>query len=341
MLAVFALLALTAASFALTWGLRRLAMRYQVIDVPNARSSHIQPTPRGGGLAIVFVVTSGWTIGSIAGVVDGYLAFALVLGGLLVAIIGVTDDLGHVAAKWRLMVHFLSAGAVIFMIGGITSFTFAELESNSYWVGTMFSIFFIVWTVNLYNFMDGIDGIAGIESVTVCGSAAALYLLTDEPGMAWLVAVVGSATFGFLLWNWAPAKIFLGDVGSGFLGLVFGALAIASHNLSDVNFIAWLILLGVFIADATITLVRRIIQRKRIYEAHRSHAYQIAAIKHESHAMVSLFVACINLFWLFPIALFVVNKSIPPLVGLLIAYSPLLWLTMRYRAGEESGQDTV
>lgn len=341
MFALLTLFAVTGVSFALTWGVRRFAMAYRVMDVPNDRSSHLHPTPRGGGLAIVLVVVSGWTIGSLAGVMDGHLVLALALGGLLVAIIGVIDDLGHVAAIWRLIVHLLSAAAVVLMIGGVTSLTNAGLDGDPRWVGTMFSIFFIAWTVNLYNFMDGIDGIAGIEAVTVCMSAAALYLLADEPGMAWLVAVVGSASLGFLLWNWAPAKIFLGDVGSGFLGIVFGALAIASYNLSDANFIAWLILLGVFIVDATITLVRRIFRRQRIYEAHRTHAYQNAAIKHGSHATVSLVVACINLLWLFPIALFVASKSIPALVGLLIAYGPLLWLAIRYHAGEESGRDAI
>ncbi len=135
--------------------------------------------------------------------------------------------------------------------------------------------------------MDGIDGLAAGES-TVAGGVAALLLMTTAPSVAWVAAVLAAASAGFLVWNWPPARLFMGDVGSGFIGFVFGVLAVAGERYSSMPALLWLVLLGPFVADATITLLRRMARGERWHAAHRSHAYQRAVQAGRSHRTVTL-----------------------------------------------------
>src|SRR5690606_7293985 len=134
----------------------------------------------------------------------------------------------------------------------------------------------IVWMINLYNFMDGIDGIAATETVMVCALAGILLLASGASIIAWTAWALAAACLGFLRWNWAPAQIFMGDVGSGFLGYCIAMLAIVSSREGSFPLWVWLILLGAFVVDAGVTLLRRMKQRLKWYEAHHSHAYQHA-----------------------------------------------------------------
>jgi Fuc2NAc and GlcNAc transferase len=147
------------------------------------------------------------------------------------------------------------------------------------------------------------------------------------------MASVGFAAAGFVVWNWPPARIFMGDVGSGFLGFLFGSMALITHKVSELSFWVWPILLGVFIVDATVTLCRRLMNRKKIHEAHRSHAYQHAVRRYGAHMPVSLAVAAINLLWLGPIAGLVALQLIPGTTGILLAYPSLLVLAWKFDAG--------
>ena len=160
----------------------------------------------------------------------------------------------------------------------------------------------LVWLTNLFNFMDGIDGLAGMEAVSVSGLGAFLLLRNRLLSGAQLSLMLCAASLGFLVWNWPPAKIFMGDVGSGFLGFTLGTLALFSSKTDSTLVWPWLILLAAFLVDATVTLLRRISGRARWYEAHRSHAYQHAARASGSHAKVTLAVAAMNIGWLFPLA---------------------------------------
>jgi len=151
--------------------------------------------------------------------------------------------------------------------------------------------------------MDGIDGIAGMEVVTVCLSAGVLSEVAAPAAHLWVApAVLASTTLGFLVWNWPPAKIFMGDAGSGFLGLTLAVLSLQAARVDNRLLWSWLILLGVFVVDATITLIRRLGQGERIHQAHRSHAYQHAAVYRGAHLPVTIAVGAINVCWLFPIA---------------------------------------
>jgi Fuc2NAc and GlcNAc transferase len=148
-----------------------------------------------------------------------------------------------------------------------------------------------------------------------------------------LPALLAAATLGFLVWNFPPAKIFMGDAGSGFLGLMLAALSLQAAVLRPVLFWCWVVLLGVFVVDATVTLIRRLLRGERVYEAHRSHAYQHAAIAFGAHRPVTLAVAAINVCWLLPWALAIAAGWVAGVVGLVLAYVPLVALALRFRAG--------
>lgn len=331
---LFLVLAVAAAvSFCLTGLLRRYALARQLIDIPNARSSHVIPTPRGGGVAIVVVFIAALLIlgglsllpwQSIAGVVGA---------GGTVALIGFLDDHGHVAARWRLLGHFAAAIWALIWIGGLPPLVLFGETFDLAWLGHIGAAIYLVWMLNLYNFMDGIDGLASIQAISVCIGGALVYLLFGDVDMALLPLLLAAAVFGFLCWNFPPAKIFMGDAGSGFLGIVLGVLSLQAA-WSNPSFIwTWLILLGVFIVDATFTLCRRLVRGDRVYEAHRTHAYQYASRMHRSHRKVTLAVLGVNVLWLYPLAFAVASGALSGLPGLLIAYIPLLGLALRYKAG--------
>lgn len=328
---------LAVASFGLTWVIRGFAIRHQVVDFPNDRSSHAVPTPRGGGLAIVVVAVCGWAIAAVTGNLPARDTLVLIACAMLVAGIGLADDFGHMPARWRILVHLFVAAVVTLFMGGVSTIDVGAMIVNLGFLGLVIGILFIAWLLNLYNFMDGIDGIAGVEAVTVSVCACSLLLIKGDAEVALAVAIVGAASAGFLIWNWPPASIFMGDVGSGFLGFVFGAVALYSHQMLILDIYVWSILLGVFVVDATMTLLRRILRRQRFYEAHRSHAYQHAAIRHGSHGKVSAVVGAINMIWLFPIAALVMLGAVEPIYGLIVAYLPLLGIGIHYRAGVEMG----
>jgi Fuc2NAc and GlcNAc transferase len=163
----------------------------------------------------------------------------------------------------------------------------------------------IVWVLNLYNFMDGIDGLAASEAVFVSWGGAFLLVFGGAPaGVAAAALAFGAACVGFLLWNWPPAKIFMGDVGSGYIGYTIAVLALGAFRENAPSLSVWLILSGVFIVDASVTLLRRLARRERVFAAHRSHAYQWLSRRLGSHKTVTVAVLAMNFLWLLPLALF-------------------------------------
>jgi Fuc2NAc and GlcNAc transferase len=336
MIVVTSLLAVAAASCVLTWLFRRLLVKLAMLDIPNERSSHRLPVPRGGGVAIVFTVVATWLLAAIYGLVDRQEVAVMAAGGMLVAAVGLADDRSDVPAQWRLAVHLISAALLVAAANGLNTISLGGISVDLGWAGSVLAVLYIVWLLNLYNFMDGIDGIAGVEAVTVALPAAVLLWITGDTAMAVVTATIGAASLGFLVWNWAPAKIFMGDVGSSFLGYTFGALAVLDHETTSVDIYAWSILLGVFIVDATVTLIRRIVTGQRFYKAHRSHAYQHATDRYGAHGKVTAAVGVLNVVWLFPMAALVVTGRIDGFYGLVIAYIPLLGLAAKYHAGKRA-----
>jgi Fuc2NAc and GlcNAc transferase len=331
------LLVIAIFSFGLTWVLRRYALSRSLIDVPNARSSHTIPTPRGGGVAIVLCFIAAVVVMNVLKMMSFNDSLALLGAGAAVAILGFLDDHGHIAARWRLLGHFLAAFWALYWIGGLAPISVFGVSIEWGIFGYVVAAMFLVWMLNLYNFMDGIDGIASVEAVTVCVGAAVLYEVQGG------ISIVGPlllacSVLGFLCWNFPPAKIFMGDAGSGFLGVTLGILALQSAWISTNLFMGWLILLGVFIVDATVTLIRRLVRGDKVYEAHRSHAYQFASRQYKRHLPVTLATGALNIVWLFPIAWLVVEGKLEGLIGLLIAYIPLVLLALKFRAGDLEGR---
>lgn len=323
-----------AASLWLTGRVRQYALAQQLVDVPNERSSHDVATPRGGGVAIVVTTLVALPLLALAGRLPWPLVTGLVGSGALIASVGFADDRGHIAARWRLLGHFAAAAWVLLWLGGLPPLPLFGRTWQLGWLGQLLAAVYVVWMLNLTNFMDGIDGIAAVEVITVCLGGALLYAAAAPPGTPWLGPVVlAVATLGFLVWNWPKAKIFMGDAGSGFLGLMLAALSLQAAWISPPLFWGWVVLLGVFAVDATVTLLRRVARGEKFYEAHCSHAYQHAAQRAGSHLPVTLAVAAINVCWLLPIALFVARGVVDGALGVAVAYLPLLIGALRLGAG--------
>ena len=319
------------ASFVGTLALRRYALARQIIDTPNARSSHTVPTPRGGGVAIVLAYLAAlifWWFH--AGLASG-LFWSLLLGGGLIAAVGFWDDHAQLPAGIRFAFHLLSAALAVFLLGGWPLLDLGGFVLHWGWLGHLCGVLLLAWAINFYNFMDGIDGLAAAQAVFVAGAGGGLLVLSGSDGMPlWLLA---AASCGFLLLNWPPARIFMGDAGSGFLGYALAVHALHATTSGQMMLWPWLILLGVFIVDATLTLLRRAARRIRVTDAHRTHAYQWASRRFGAHKPVTLAILLINLFVLFPAALAAAalpHAALPITVGCLLG---LGWLAWRFDAG--------
>lgn len=307
--------------------LRSYALRRNILDLPNDRSSHSIPTPRGGGAAFVVATIGGCITLLILGRAERAFVDAVTLGGGAVALVGWLDDRGGLRRRYRFTVHLLAAAWALWCIPspGTISFGVAELQWD--WLGCIFFFCALVWMINSYNFMDGIDGLAGWEGVTVCSAGAVLFM-NGTPGPALATA---AAVAGFLGWNWPKAKIFMGDVGSGFLGYMLGVCWLASAG-SPAGFWGWPILLGVFLADATLTLLLRIYRGENWRDSHRSHAYQVTA-QRLGHVRVTMAVVGINLCWLTPWAALCAVRPTCAAAAAAIAFAPLvaLWALLKKR----------
>lgn len=321
-------------SLIVTGLLRRYALSHSLIDVPNARSSHTQPTPRGGGVAIVVSFLLALPVAMTLGQLDFNAGVALLGSGALVAIIGFMDDHGHIAARWRLLGHFIAALWALYWLSGFPPISLLGMQLDLGWVGVVFAALYLVWMLNLYNFMDGIDGLASVEACSATLVMCIIYVAAGHVQLVGPALALGLAVAGFLYWNFPPARIFMGDAGSGFLGITLGALSLQAAWVDSRLFWAWLIILGVFIVDATLTLIRRLLRGQKVYEAHRTHAYQYASRRFGRHMPVTLSVLVINAVWLMPIAWAVACLGLDGLVGVLLAYVPLVLLALRFDAGK-------
>lgn len=337
-IAVLSLAALLVSAL-LTGVVRRQALSRGVLDVPNARSSHSKVTPRGGGLAVVATFSGSIAFLAYAKFVDLRLAASLLGGGLLVALVGLADDYKSVPAGWRLAVHFAAAAWAMAFLGGASRMQPAAAVVTLGWAGRIFTGLAIVWAINLFNFMDGIDGIAGAEAAFV--AAAGSGVCAASGGAAAVPAagfVLAGSCLGFLVWNWPPAKIFLGDVGSGFLGYCLAVLTLAATRDTPADGCVWIILMGVFLVDATVTLSRRAARGARVHEAHRSHAYQHLARRWGSHLKVTLAVNAINLCWLLPFAFLASVRPRWDIASTALALLPLVVVALLVGAGVDEAK---
>lgn len=264
--------------------------RRAVLDRPNERSSHTAPVPRGGGLAVVTAAAAGW--GALAMAAGTAAAWVVpVVAALALAAISFRDDLRSLGAGVRLGAHALAVVAGLWALDGRGALAAVAPA----WIDLPVTTLGWLWFVNLYNFMDGIDGITGTETVSVGAGLAGLALLGLAPAaVAGPAVVLVAAAAGFLVWNWHPARIFLGDVGSVPLGYLLGFLLVVTASTGPEGLAAAILLPSVYLADATITLGRRMARGESPAQAHREHVYQRAVIAGTGHAGVCLRIALAN-----------------------------------------------
>ena len=270
-----------------TCQIRKIALQRNIIDIPNSRSSHTVPTPRGGGLAIVLT----WYLGLLGlrylDLIEPHLFYALLSGSIL-AIAGLIDDLFSLKPWIRMLFQILTVSAGLYFINGSNSIYFGHFEFFSPILFTVIAFIGAVWFINLYNFLDGIDGYASVEAILI---ASGMYLVTKNP--VFLILIV--SVLGFLIWNWPKAKIFMGDVGSTQLGYILVILGIYFNNNRELNILGWMTLTSLFWVDATLTLLRRWRNREKLSLAHKKHAYQRIVQSGFSHQKTILFAVFINL----------------------------------------------
>jgi Fuc2NAc and GlcNAc transferase len=310
----------------LTAWIRGFALRKGILDIPNLRSSHVVTTPRGGGLALVIVFLA--VILAFLFVFPSHqsLWIALLGGGGLVSAVGWLDDRKGLSSWLRLFFYGLAIGWAVYWIGGLP-----RIETGIGVVRLGLLGYFVAWFgtftfVNLYNFMDGIDGLAAGEGLVVSAVAGVILAVAGDWGLAVACWVLAAAVAGFLRWNWPPARIFMGDVGSNLLGFVFCILAIASENRGSMPVLIWAILLSVFWVDGVATLAKRLLRGEAPYKAHREHAYQRAVQAGYSHRQVTSSILLVDLAlgglgflaWRWPVLLFPVVLAV--YVSLFIAW---------------------
>jgi Fuc2NAc and GlcNAc transferase len=295
------------------------------MDTPNERSSHSVPTPRGGGAALVTVATIGLAIAIRTGMVGPRLSATLIGGMGFLALIGWRDDAVGLSARVRLLAQVAVAAWATWMLGGLPALRAGPFTITLGVAGYALGLLGIVWSINLFNFMDGIDGIAGSQAVLIFAIGAALLFFVGNAALGTAAAILAAASGGFLPWNWPPAKIFMGDVGSGALGYAVATLAVASENAGAVPLVAFGLLGGVFIVDATVTLARRMARGENPSVAHRSHAYQRLSRRWGSHRPVTMAAAALTLF-LGALAYAVVTKPSLQIPGLVAGWGLLVGL---------------
>jgi len=317
--------ALLAGTAGLSWMATGVVLHYlrrnAILDHPNERSSHKIPTPRGGGWGIMLtllpaLVLIGWIVGNF----DRILPILAGAAGLM-AISWVDDR--------RSLPPLLRFGTQIAAVAiGLTALPSESLVFQGwlpFWLDRLAAAVCWLWFVNLFNFMDGIDGLAGSEAASI-GAGLALVSVVAGLGVVplWLALAAVGAALVFLVWNWHPAQVFMGDVGSVPLGFILGWLLLGPA--ASGQWAAALLVPLYFLADATLTLLRRLIVGKRIWQAHREHIYQRAVQAGHSHsdvvikviaanaALVALAAASVSIGWL----------ALPP--GFAVVLGLLAWL---------------
>ena len=265
--------------------------KHQIVDVENERSSHHGSVPRGGGLVIVgiliFIILAMSLISNRSEVFIG-------LGILLTAwgALSWWDDRNDLSARKRLVFQMFIAISTLFAFGYITSLQISNvLFINLPYVGVVITFVGVLWMANLYNFMDGIDGLAASQTIIASITLAFWFWQAGDQHFAFLCLLLSAASYGFLIWNWQPAKIFLGDVGSITLGAFFATLIIFANTRYQIPVISFVLLFSVFVLDATTTILIRLFKGEKVWLPHRSHYYQRitnSGVHHRSVVIVQI-----------------------------------------------------
>ncbi|MBV9215705.1 MAG: glycosyltransferase family 4 protein [Acidobacteria bacterium] len=268
---------------------RRFGISNQLLDIPNERSSHTHPTPHGAGLVIVILSLLAYI--PISLFASGSVSWGYFGGALCIALISFLDDIRPIPFFWRLIIQ--SAAAIVLIADletwhGITMLGKLNLGS----LGYVLTFVWVVWMVNAYNFMDGIDGLAGLQAVIAGIGWLLVGLIQQDPSLYLYAGIIAAASMGFLLHNWRPSNIFMGDVGSAFLGFTFAALPLLSRehvsHSPDLLPIAAVLFVWFVLFDAMVTVLRRLVRGENIFLAHREHLFQRLVSSGLTHRRVTL-----------------------------------------------------
>ncbi|MFW2585303.1 MraY family glycosyltransferase [Aliarcobacter butzleri] len=296
-------------SFLLTYFIKNYMIKKSLVASVNERSSHTVPTPHGGGIAIAITWFIGLFYLYFIGQIENNLFYALLFGAVI-SIVSFFDDIYELSPKLRLIIQAIVAIGGLYFLGGFETLTFGIFDIQNPIFTNIFAFFMIIWFINLYNFLDGINGYAGSEALFL---AVAGFILFG--GNHFLVLAV--AVLGFLYWNWNKAKIFMGDVGSTLLGYNVAIFTIYYANQEPTNFWIWIILFGVYWFDATLTLIRRKLNKERLSQAHKKHAYQRLTQAGWSHYKVTNYSIGLNVL-LFAIVYFISNIFVAFLLAFVV-----------------------
>lgn len=271
-----------------TAAVKRWALRRSVLDVPNDRSSHTVPTPRGGGLVIAAALVLVVPISFLADSPPSARAWWFLAGALLIAAVSWIEDLTTVPRPLRFAAHAAGAALVVWGLGAWDVIELPFLSVRLAWAGVPLTLLWLVGLTNAYNFMDGIDAIAGLQAVAAACGWITVGCLTGQDQLLIIAVPLLAATAGFLVHNWPPASIFMGDVGSTLLGFVFAALPLLAGRSDPRMAVVGLLFVWPFVFDASFTFLRRLLRRENVFSPHRSHLYQRLVLCGRSHRSVSL-----------------------------------------------------
>ena len=328
-------------SFTFTLVLEKLFLKYSIfIDEPNVRSSHKKPVPTSGGLAILFSYLIFIYLLSIFFTIDSDIFLILIIAISPIIAIGLIDDFKKVNILLRLFTQFFTASLIIyyFQVNNDIFYVDSYTRQSALLIISL-SVILSMWLMNLYNFMDGIDGYASLECIFI-SLAASLLAYNNNPNSFIYMYLAGlcAANLGFLMRNWHPAKIFMGDTGSVSLGCIIAFYIFFSASESILSIYTWLILLSIFIVDASYTLLVRIVTKKSIVQPHLTHAFHLITIKKNSHLFTLKWMIIINIIWVFPLALLSNTYMSYHIIITIIAYLPLLFYLIKIGAGLEQNK---
>ncbi|MBU0744129.1 MAG: glycosyltransferase family 4 protein [Gammaproteobacteria bacterium] len=274
---------------------RSYAIKKNILDLPNQRSSHSIPVPRGGGVVFPILWVGFLLISYFINFIEASYLILFLPPVFLISFVGFFDDKYNIPARFRFLAQLIAAIYVLAVLGGFPKLDLGIITIDWGWFGYVFMVLALLWSTNLYNFMDGIDGIAAIEALFVFGFGGYFIWCAGGIELAIIIWSMMAIILGFLFWNKPPAKIFMGDVGSALLGFLVMLFAIIGERKYNVSVFLWIMLYGVFWFDTTVTLIRRLINGDKWYQAHRLHAYQRLQLQEWSHRKILLWVIAINI----------------------------------------------
>lgn len=307
----------------------RLALRYGPLALPNFRSLHQKPVPRGGGLAIALPVLLA--AGAIHAFEGGSASFAMIhlVGGSVIMLLGVADDRWDLSARIRFPCQIAAAGWIVFWLGA-NEFFASRVPDVPVVFSVPLLVFILVWFYNAYNFIDGIDGMASTATIFIGGTMAWVLQQHGQPYLALVCALLAAGSVGFLAFNWPPARMFMGEAGSSFISYIFSAVCLESIRTEPELVWHWLLVGTFYLTDTTLTTLTRALTVPSWYRPHRSHAYQNLARIWGDHRRVLMLVLACNIFWLLPVLWLVQGwPQFAPLVTI-VAYLPVAAFCTKY-----------